>query len=74
MNLSRETRIEGRPARTLMIRTGIAMFVASGIYMTLGLLNFVHLELTEWSWNNIRIVAGCGIVGCLMAAVGYGDQ
>jgi len=42
--------------------------------MLMGLVGLVPLELETIAWNNIRIISGAAIAGCLMAAVGYGDE
>jgi hypothetical protein len=39
-----------------------------------GMIGIMPLEPVEIAWNNVRIVAGATIAGCLMAAVGYGDE
>ena len=62
------------PARTWMVRIGIVLIAVSGIYLLGGLAGFLPLELEAVVWNNIRIVSGAMILGCLMAAVGYGNE
>lgn len=62
------------PARTALIRVGSGLAAASAAYLAAGLLGLVPLELVEMKISNIRIVAGLVIVGCLMAAVGYGEE
>ena len=57
-----------------MIRTGISLLVAGTLYLALGLLGLVPLQLEKLAWNNIRIVSGVAIAGCLLAAFGYGDE
>ena len=57
-----------------MIRIGITMLVASAIYLVGGLLGWFPLELEKVTWNNIRIISGVAIAGCLLAAIGYGDE
>ena len=74
MKWSRETRISGHPIRTAMVRAGIVLAAVSGLYLALGILSVVELQLEDLSWNNIRIVAGCCVAGCLMAAVGFGNR
>ncbi|MBT8069298.1 MAG: hypothetical protein KJO80_02590 [Gammaproteobacteria bacterium] len=60
--------------RTGLIRGGITMLLAGMAYLVMGLMGVAPLELTEIAWNNIRIVSGLAIAGCIMAAVGYGDE
>lgn len=60
--------------RTGLIRTGITLLLLSSIYLVVGLLGVVPLELETIAWNNIRIISGLAIAGCLMAAIGYGDE
>lgn len=62
------------PWRTLLIRGGITLAFAGGCYLMAGLLGIVPMTLETLGWNNIRIVSGIAIFGCLMAAVGYGDE
>jgi hypothetical protein len=62
------------PVRTWVIRAGITLLVAGSLYLACGLLGWVPLELESIAWNNIRIVSGVAIAGCLMAAFGYGDE
>jgi len=62
------------PLRDWIIRAGIALLVAGSLYLTFGLLGWFPLELETIAWNNIRIVSGVAIAGCLMAAFGYGDE
>lgn len=61
-------------ARTLGIRGGIALVIIASTYLLGGLAGFFPLQIEALAWNNIRIVAGAAILGCLMAAVGYGDN
>lgn len=60
--------------RNWVIRTGITLLVAGTSYLALGLLDMVPLQLETLAWNNIRIVSGVAIAGCLLAAFGYGDE
>lgn len=60
--------------RTGLIRTGITLLMVSSIYLVMGLMNVVPLELETIAWNNIRIISGVAITGCLMTAIGYGDE
>jgi hypothetical protein len=60
--------------RTLLVRSGISLTAISGVYLAAGLAGWVPLEIEALQWNNIRIVSGLSILGCLMAAVGYGDE
>jgi hypothetical protein len=62
------------PLKNWVIGTGIVLLVTSSIYLGFGLLGWFPLELETIAWNNIRIVSGVAIVGCLMAAFGYGDE
>ena len=62
------------PLSDWIIRAGIALLVAGSLYLTFGLLGWFPLELETIAWNNIRIVSGVAIAGCLMAAFGYGDE
>lgn len=57
-----------------MIRIGVTMLVASSVYLVCGLLGWFPLELETVTWNNIRIISGVAIAGCLLAAIGYGDE
>ena len=74
MNLSTDKQFAPKPLRTWLIRTGIAMLIAGSSYLVLGLLGWLPLELESIAWNNIRIVSGIAIAGCLLAAFGYGDE
>ncbi len=62
------------PVRTWFIRCGVALILAGGLTLLAGLAGIVPLEMEEFAWNNIRIVAGTAILGCLLAAVGYGNE
>ena len=57
-----------------LIRSGIALLLLGSLYLVFGLAGVVPLELETIAWNNIRIVSGLAIAGCLMAAIGYGDE
>ena len=57
-----------------MIRVGIALIAVSGTYLLGGLAGFLPLEMATITWNNIRIISGAMILGCLIAAVGYGNE
>jgi len=46
----------------------------AGSYLLLGLLGWLPLETEAVAWNNIRIISGAAILGCLLAAVGYGNE
>jgi len=50
------------------------LLLVSSIYLVCGLLGWLPLELEVIAWNNIRIISGVAISGCLMAAIGYGDE
>jgi len=62
------------PLRTAAIRVGISLLLVASIYLVCGLLGWLPLELETIAWNNIRIVSGVAILGCLMAAIGFGDE
>jgi len=62
------------PFRTLLIRAGISLAVIAGGYLLAGLAGVVPIKLEVIDWNNIRIISGLAIFGCIMAAVGYGDE
>jgi hypothetical protein len=62
------------PMRAWVIRTGLLLVLAGSLYLVLGLLGIFPLELERVAWNNIRIVSGVAIAGCLIAAIGYGDE
>jgi hypothetical protein len=57
-----------------MIRFGISLAAISGLYAISGMAGLVPLSTDTLAWNNIRIVSGLTIVGCMMAAVGYGNE
>jgi hypothetical protein len=60
--------------RTAVIRIGILLLMVSLLYLAGGLLGWLPLELETITWNNIRIVSGVSILGCLMAAIGFGNE
>ena len=62
------------PLRTAVIGVGIMLLLVSSIYLVCGLLGWLPLELEVIAWNNIRIISGVAISGCLMAAIGYGYE
>ena len=62
------------PARTWMVRLGIALIASSGAYLLGAMAGLLPLELEAVTWNNIRIISGATILGCLLAAVGYGNE
>jgi hypothetical protein len=70
----KRTGSQRHPVRTWMVRIGITLIVLAGSYLLLGLLGWLPLETRDLSWNNLRIVAGATILGCLLAAVGYGNE
>ena len=74
VNAWRGTQVAGHPFRTFMIRIGITLAAASGLYALSGMAGMVPLSTETLAWNNIRIVSGLTIVGCMMAAVGYGNE
>jgi hypothetical protein len=57
-----------------MIRAGIALTAVSGSYLVFGVLGWLPFGTDAIAWNNVRIVAGAAILGCLLAAVGYGNE
>lgn len=57
-----------------MVRIGLGLIALSGIYLLGGITGFLALELERVTWNNIRIISGAMILGCLLAAVGYGNE
>ena len=62
------------PARTWMIRAGAIIISVSGAYLLCGIAGLVPLETEAIAWNNIRLVAGASILGCMITAVGYGNE
>ena len=69
-----KTGSDRHPARTWMVRSGIALIAVSGSYLVCGTLGWLPLEPEAMAWNNIRIISGIAILGCLLAAVGYGNE
>ena len=65
---------ERHPARTWMVRVGGALIIVFGIYFIGGMAGWLPLEMETIAWNNIRIISGGAILGCLLAAVGYGNE
>ena len=57
-----------------MIRAGTLIFLVSTAYLLGGISDILPLQTEEIAWNNIRMIAGASIVGCLIAAVGYGNE
>jgi hypothetical protein len=57
-----------------MVRVGIALIACSGAYLLGAMGGLLPLELEAVTWNNIRIISGAMILGCLLAAVGYGNE
>jgi hypothetical protein len=74
MNVKKHRKTARSPLRTWVIRIGITLLVAGTLYLVFGLLGWVPLQLEKLAWNNIRIVSGVAIAGCLLAAFGYGDE
>ena len=70
----RRTGANRHPARTWMIRVGITLFIAAGLYVVGGVIGLLPLAQDPLAWNNLRMVAGAAILGCLAAAVGYGNE
>lgn len=62
------------PFRTFLIRAGILLAIVGGSYLLAGLAGIVPMTLETLGWNNIRIISGLAIFGCMIAAVGYGDE
>jgi hypothetical protein len=50
------------------------MILFGGCYLLAGLAGAVPMTIESMSWNNIRIISGLAVFGCLMAAVGYSDE
>lgn len=57
-----------------MIRIGITMIVICSAYLVAGLFGWAPIEVERLAWNNLRIVSGGAILGCLLAGVGYGNE
>ena len=57
-----------------MIRTGVALASLSAGYLLAGLAGWVPIEIEQLAWNNLRIVSGGAVFGCLLAGVGYGNE
>jgi hypothetical protein len=57
-----------------MIRAGITTTAVSGTYLLCGIAGLLPLETESITWNNLRLVAGASILGCMIAAVGYGNE
>lgn len=74
MTPGRRDRPDRHPARTWLIRFGVALAAIAGVYLAGGVLGLFPLESTAIAWNNVRLIAGAAIFGCLMAAVGYGNE
>ena len=53
---------------TFFERFGITLIILGSVYIGLGLLEAVPLELEGVSVSNIRIPSGIAIIGCLIAA------
>ena len=62
------------PLRTGLIRAGTTLLFGGVFYLVMGLTGLFPLEMETIAWNNIRIVSGVAIAGCLLAAIGYGDE
>lgn len=62
------------PVRTWMIRAGIVIIGLSGGSLLLAFVGVLPFSPEISAWNNIRILAGAAITGCLLAAVGYGNE
>jgi hypothetical protein len=57
-----------------MIRAGLVLIAVSGTLLALGMVGVLHFSPEVTAWNNIRILSGFAIFGCLLAAVGYGNE
>lgn len=57
-----------------MVRAGITLIAMAGPYLVLGVLGWLPLATEAIAWNNLRIVSGAAILGCLLAAIGYGNE
>ena len=66
--------IPRHPFRTLLIRVGIFLAIIGGAYLLAGLAGIAPMTLEVLAWNNIRIISGLAVFGCVIAAVGYGDE
>lgn len=66
--------VSRHPFRTLLIRVGILFAAIGGSYLLAGLAGIAPMTLEVLDWNNIRIISGLAVLGCVMAAVGYGDE
>lgn len=62
------------PFRSALIAFGIILLASSATYLVAGFAGWVPLEMERVTWNNIRVVSGLSILGCLAAAVGYGNE
>lgn len=60
--------------RTVLIRVGATLLVLGCGYLLAALAGLAPLATESLAWNNIRVVAGAAIAGCLMCAVGYGNE
>lgn len=65
---------ERHPVQNWLVRVGLLLLAVSGPYLLAGLAGLAPLETELITWNNIRMVAGLAILGCLFAAVGYGNE
>ena len=74
MNDNPDKKTARKPLRGAMIRIGVTLLIASSVYLLGGLLGWLPLELETLTWNNIRIISGVAIAGCLLASIGYGDE
>ena len=57
-----------------MIRAGVAAIAVSGTCLMLGVFDVIEFSPDVTAWNNIRTLSGIAIFGCLLAAVGYGNE
>lgn len=77
LSMTRQTGMNEKtrgPLRNALIRGGIAIAIGAGCYLAGGLAGIFPLELEQIKLSNIRLVAGFAIVGCMMAAIGYGAE
>jgi hypothetical protein len=60
-------------AETTLITLGFFISSISFILITLGLWDFISVDLFSFGISSgIRVLGGCAIIGCLLSAIGYG--
>jgi hypothetical protein len=73
MNLWQFTDLSG--ARRVLVLSGLVMLVAAICLFFARLVGIIPGELLEiFGQSELRTIAGLAVVGCLMAAVGYGQN